>query len=37
MGGDTAPKTEVEGAIRAARSLGVKVILVGREDLLRRS
>jgi glycerol-3-phosphate acyltransferase PlsX len=36
MGGDTAPKTEVEGAIRAARSLGVKVILVGREDLLRK-
>ncbi|MGO9096210.1 MAG: phosphate acyltransferase PlsX [Bryobacteraceae bacterium] len=36
MGGDTAPKTEVEGAIRAARSLGVKVVLVGREDLLRK-
>jgi phosphate acyltransferase len=35
MGGDHAPKTEVEGAIRAARTLGVKVILVGREDLLR--
>jgi len=29
------PKTEVEGAIRAARSLGVKVILVGREELIR--
>ena len=28
MGGDHAPKAEVEGAIRAARHLGVKVILV---------
>src|SRR5579871_6732570 len=36
MGGDHAPKSEVEGAIRAARTLGVKVILVGKEDLLRR-
>ncbi len=36
MGGDNAPKAEVDGAIRAARSLGVQVILVGREDLVRR-
>ena len=36
MGGDHAPKAEVEGAIRAARSLGVKVILVGQQDLVRR-
>jgi glycerol-3-phosphate acyltransferase PlsX len=36
MGGDHAPKTEIEGAIRASRSLGIQVILVGREDLLRR-
>jgi phosphate acyltransferase len=36
MGGDNAPKAEVEGAIRAARSLGVRVILVGRQDVLRR-
>lgn len=36
MGGDHAPKSEVEGAVRAARSLGVKVILVGREDVVRR-
>ncbi len=36
MGGDHAPKSEVEGAVRAARSLGVKVILVGQEDLVRR-
>ncbi|MBM3724967.1 MAG: phosphate acyltransferase PlsX [Acidobacteria bacterium] len=32
MGGDHAPKAEVEGALRAARTLGVRVILVGRED-----
>ncbi|MEX2262725.1 MAG: phosphate acyltransferase PlsX [Bryobacteraceae bacterium] len=36
MGGDHAPKPEVEGAIRAARSLGVRVILVGQEDVVRR-
>ena len=36
MGGDAAPKPEVDGAIRAAKSLGVKVILVGREDMVRR-
>src|SRR5512133_2499868 len=36
MGGDHAPKSEVEGAIRAARSLGVKVILVGRQEIVRR-
>jgi glycerol-3-phosphate acyltransferase PlsX len=36
MGGDHAPKSEVDGAIRAARQLGVKVILVGQEDLVRR-
>src|ERR1700680_3642176 len=35
MGGDHAPKPEVEGAIRAAKSLGVKVILVGQEDVVR--
>lgn len=36
MGGDQAPKPEVDGAIRAAKSLGVRVILVGREDVVRR-
>ncbi|HEY4362638.1 MAG TPA: phosphate acyltransferase PlsX [Bryobacteraceae bacterium] len=37
MGGDHAPKSEVEGAIRAAASLhDVKVILVGIEDVVRR-
>src|SRR5690348_14110140 len=36
MGGDHAPKSEVEGAVRAVRSLGVKVILVGKQDVLRK-
>jgi phosphate acyltransferase len=36
MGGDHAPESEVDGAVRAARCLGVKVILVGQENLLRR-
>src|SRR5882724_3182219 len=36
MGTDHAPKTEVEGAIRAVKTLGLKVILVGREDVIRR-
>jgi glycerol-3-phosphate acyltransferase PlsX len=36
MGGDHAPKPEVDGAIRASKALGVKVILVGREDVVRR-
>ncbi len=35
MGSDRAPKPEVEGAILAARHLGLSVILVGREDVLR--
>src|SRR4029079_15038233 len=35
MGADHAPKPEVEGAIRAAKSLGVRVILVGQEDVVR--
>ena len=36
MGGDHAPKSEVEGAILAARVLDVKVILVGVEDVVRK-
>ena len=36
MGGDHAPESEVEGAVRAARMLGVKVVLVGQQDLVRR-
>jgi glycerol-3-phosphate acyltransferase PlsX len=35
MGGDDAPKAEVEGAIRATRSLDVRVILVGKQDVVR--
>ncbi len=35
MGGDHAPKSEVEGAIRAVRHLPVSVILVGQEQILR--
>ncbi|MEO7142763.1 MAG: phosphate acyltransferase PlsX [Bryobacteraceae bacterium] len=35
MGGDNAPKAEVEGSIRAARTLAVRVILVGREEVIR--
>jgi len=36
MGGDNAPKAEVEGAVKAARALGIRVILVGRQELVRR-
>ncbi len=36
MGGDHAPRSEVDGAVRAARTLGIKVILVGQADLLRK-
>ena len=36
MGGDHAPKSEVEGAIRAATALNVSVILVGVEDVVRQ-
>jgi phosphate acyltransferase len=36
MGGDHAPNSEIEGAIRAARSLGVRVVLVGKQDILRK-
>src|SRR5262245_14907182 len=36
MGADHAPKPEVEGAIRAVKTLGVKVLLVGREEVIRR-
>jgi glycerol-3-phosphate acyltransferase PlsX len=35
MGSDRAPKPEVEGAILAARHYGVRVLLVGKEDLIR--
>ena len=36
MGGDQAPRAEVEGAIAAARELGVRVILAGREEAVRK-
>jgi glycerol-3-phosphate acyltransferase PlsX len=36
MGSDKAPKPEVEGAILAARHYDVRVVLVGREDDIRR-
>src|SRR5260370_7805224 len=36
MGGDHSPKSEVDGAVKAAGSLGVKVILVGLEHAIRR-
>ncbi len=36
MGGDNAPKSEVEGAVRAARALRLKVILVGKQDILNK-
>jgi glycerol-3-phosphate acyltransferase PlsX len=35
MGGDHAPQSEVSGAIEAAKEFNVKVILVGREDVVR--
>src|ERR1035438_1085003 len=36
MGGDHAPRAEVEGAIAAARELDVRVLLVGREEVVRK-
>ena len=36
MGGDHAPRAEVEGAITAARELGVRVLLVGIEATVRQ-
>ncbi|HEY7334902.1 MAG TPA: phosphate acyltransferase PlsX [Bryobacteraceae bacterium] len=35
MGGDHAPKAEVEGAIRAASEYSIRVILVGLEEIVR--
>ncbi len=35
MGSDNAPGPDVEGAIRAARRFGCRVVLVGREDPVR--
>src|SRR5437588_2087332 len=36
MGGDHFPKAEVDGALEAAKTLGVRVILVGREEVIRK-
>ena len=36
MGGDQAPRVEVEGAVQAAREYGLGIILVGRKNVLRR-
>ena len=35
MGGDHAPRVEVEGAVLAARELGVRILLVGQEPVLK--
>lgn len=35
MGGDHAPASEIDGAVQAARSYGVRVLLVGRQEVLR--
>jgi glycerol-3-phosphate acyltransferase PlsX len=36
MGGDHAPHAEVAGAIQAARELGVRVLLVGQQNVVRQ-
>jgi glycerol-3-phosphate acyltransferase PlsX len=36
MGGDYAPKSEVEGAILAASELNISVVLVGMKDVVRK-
>jgi len=36
MGGDHAPGVVIDGAVQAARELGVEIILVGREQAIRR-
>ena len=36
MGGDHFPRPEVEGALQAVRAFNVKVILVGREEVVRK-
>jgi glycerol-3-phosphate acyltransferase PlsX len=35
MGSDRAPKPEIEGAIQAARQYGLRVLLVGPQDIVR--
>jgi len=35
MGGDHAPASEIDGAVQAARAYGVRVVLVGRQEILK--
>jgi phosphate acyltransferase len=35
MGSDSAPQSEVKGAVEAAKDLGVQIVLVGKEQMLR--
>ena len=35
MGGDHAPRPEVEGSVLAAREMGVRVLLIGKEQIVR--
>lgn len=36
MGGDHAPRAEVEGSVLAARELGIRVVLVGQEQAVKQ-
>lgn len=36
MGGDHAPGVVIDGSVRAARELGVEIVLVGPEDVVKR-
>ena len=36
MGGDNAPQAVVSGAVRAARELDTDIVLVGREDEVKK-
>ena len=36
MGGDHAPRAEVEGALLAAREFGVRILLVGMEAAVKQ-
>jgi glycerol-3-phosphate acyltransferase PlsX len=35
MGADKAPKPEIDGAIQAARQFGIRVLLIGREEIIQ--
>jgi len=37
MGGDTAPETQVSGAVRAARELPIEIVLVGQQDKIDKA